>query len=187
MVALQHVTPEALAAVPREYRDPGSEMAPSGPLDADLVLVGEAPGANEAATGRPFVGRAGDVLDDALEVAGLDRADSYITAVVKTRPPNNRDPHRDEIEAWDPVLRAELDRVRPNGVVTLGAVATRELLGTDRRITDLRGRTVEWGSRWVLPTFHPAAVLYDPEKRGDLERDLRRARELLGRSNGTGR
>ncbi|MDX1746410.1 MAG: uracil-DNA glycosylase, partial [Halobacteriales archaeon] len=145
MVALDAIVPDALAAIPSEHRDPGREMAPAGPLDADLALVGEAPGANEAETGHPFVGRAGDVLDDALEAAGIDRASVYITAVVKIRPPDNRDPHRAELDAWRPVLDAELELVDPVGVVTLGAVATRELLGTDRRITDLRGRTVDGG------------------------------------------
>ena len=181
MVALADVVPAALAAVPQEHRDPGREMAPEGPLDADLVLVGEAPGANEAETGRPFVGRAGDVLDAALAAAGIDRASVYITAVVKTRPPDNRDPHRAELDAWRPVLEAELALVDPRGVVALGAVATRELLGTDRRITDLRGRVVERARErwWILPTFHPAAILYDPDKRADLERDLQQAGERL--------
>lgn len=176
---LADIVPAALAAVPQEHRDPGREMAPEGPLDADLVLVGEAPGANEAETGRPFVGRAGDVLDAALEAAGIDRGSVYITAVVKTRPPDNRDPHRAELDAWRPVLEAELDVVSPRGVVALGAVATRELLGTDRRITDLRGHAVERERWWILPTFHPAAILYDPAKRDDLERDLQQAGDRL--------
>lgn len=179
MVSLADIAPEALAMVPREYRDPGREMAPEGPLDADLVFVGEAPGANEAETGRPFVGRAGDVLNEALAAAGIDREGMYITAVVKIRPPDNRDPHRAELDAWRPVLEAELALVDPQGVVTLGAVATRELLGTDRRITDLRGRVVDRAGYWILPTFHPAAVLYDPAKREGLEQDLQTARAKL--------
>lgn len=179
MVELRDVASEALTTVPTEYRDPRREMAPAGPLDASLVLVGEAPGANEAETGRPFVGRAGDVLDDVLAKAGIDRSAVYITAVVKTRPPDNRDPHRAELDAWRPVLGAELEVVSPQGVVALGTVATRELLGTDRRITDLRGHVVERERWWILPTFHPAAVLYDPSKQDDLEGDLKSANDLL--------
>lgn len=165
----------AMAAVPDEYVDPERFVPGVGPLDADLVLVGEAPGATEVEQGEPFVGQAGSQLDAALETAGIDRAAVYVTNVVKVRPPENRTPRADEIAAWRPVLAAELDRVDPAVVVTLGNTATRALLETDEGITDLRGRRVEWDGRVVVPTYHPASLFYDEGKRADLEADLRTA------------
>lgn len=168
-----------LAAVPEEHFDPSQFVPSVGPLDADVMLVGEAPGADEVEQGEPFVGQAGEQLDRVLEEAGIGRRDLYITNLVKVRPPENRDPHRDEIEAWRDVLDAEIERVDPDVIVPMGSFAARELLDTDETITDLRGesRTVE--GREVIPTFHPAAALYDRDKVSTLEEDFA---AILGRT-----
>ena len=166
---------DALDAVPGEHFDRERFVPGVGPLDAPLVVVGEAPGATEVEEGEPFVGQAGSQLDGALRAAGIDREEVYVTNAVKVRPPNNRSPHVDEVEAWRPVLDAELDRVDPAVVVTLGNTATRALLDTDEGITDLRGRRIEHDGRVVVPTFHPASIFYDEGKRADLEADLETA------------
>ena len=171
----ERIFADALATVPAEHGDRDRFAPGVGPLDADVVVVGEAPGETEVAEGAPFVGQAGSQLDDALRAAGLERESIYVTNVVKVRPPNNRTPHADEIEAWRPVLAAELDRIDPIVVVTLGNTATRALLDTDERITDLRGRRVERDGRTVVPTFHPASIFYDRGKRADMEADLETA------------
>lgn len=168
-----------LAAVPEEHFD-RSQFVPSvGPLDADVMLVGEAPGADEVERGEPFVGQAGEQLDRVLEEVGIGRRDIYITNLVKVRPPENRDPHRDEIEAWRGVLDAEIERVDPDVIVPMGSFAVRELLDTDETITDLRGESRTVRDREVIPTFHPAAALYDREKVSTLEEDFA---AILGRT-----
>ncbi len=127
---------------------------------AQLLLVGEGPGAEEDARGEPFVGRSGKLLDRLLaEEVGVTRADCYIANVVKCRPPDNRDPRPDEREACRPWLDAQLDLVGPRVVVTLGNVAARALLGTTEGVTRLRGQSYPWAGRLLVPTFHPAAAL----------------------------
>lgn len=161
-----------LAAVPEDRFDRERFVPGVGPLDADVMLVGEAPGADEVEGGEPFVGRAGKQLDRVLEAVGIDRRDLYVTNLVKVRPPENRDPRRDEIDAWRGVLDAEIERVDPEVVVPMGSFAARELLGVDETITDLRGEPRTVGGREVFPTFHPAAALYDRGKVGTLEEDF---------------
>ena len=168
-----------LATVPEEHFD-RSRFAPSvGPLDADVMLVGEAPGANEVEQQEPFVGQAGEQLDRVLEEVGIGRRDLYITNLVKVRPPENRDPHRDEIEAWRGVLDAEIERVDPEVIVPMGSFAARELLDTDETITDLRGEARIVEGREVIPTFHPAAALYDRDKVSTITEDFE---TILGRA-----
>ncbi|QLK27110.1 uracil-DNA glycosylase [Natrinema zhouii] len=167
-----------LEAVPDDQFDPERFVPGIGPLSADAMLVGEAPGKQEVTQGEPFVGQAGQQLDRALEAIGSDRRDLYITNLVKVRPPENRDPHVDEIEAWWPVLEAEIERVDPNVLVPLGSFATTELLDTDETITDLHGREFEREGRSVVPAFHPAAALYDRSKVDAIESDLQTALEL---------
>ncbi len=169
---------DALEAVPDDQFDRERFVPGVGPLSADVMLVGEAPGKREVERGEPFVGQAGKQLDRALEAIGYDRRDCYITNLVKVRPPENRDPYVDEIEAWRPVLEAELERVDPTVLVPLGSVATDELLETDETITDLHGREFERQGRTVVPAFHPAAALYDRSKVDAVESDLRTALEL---------
>ncbi|MCJ7479016.1 MAG: uracil-DNA glycosylase [Candidatus Nanohaloarchaeota archaeon QJJ-7] len=165
---------EELEQVPPEFFDRDRFVPAIGSLEADVALVGEAPGADEVEQGEPFVGRAGEVLNQVLEDIGVAREELYITNLVKIRPPNNRDPKREEIEAWDPVLEAELDCLNPETVVSLGNFASRELIGTEKGISQLHGKV--FNRKWrILPVFHPAATLYDPDKRPVLEKDLRKA------------
>lgn len=170
-----------LSEVPPEHYDEETFVPGAGPLDARLVIVGEAPGADEVTEGEPFVGNAGRRLDSFLAAAGIDREECYLTNVVKVRPPGNRDPRVGEVGAWLPVLDAELDRIDPAVVLTLGNAATRAVLDTDAGITDLRGRTYERDGRTVVPTFHPAATFYDEGKREAIEADLETVVEELSR------
>lgn len=166
---------DALEQVPTEHFDRDRFVPAVGNPDAGVMLVGEAPGANEVEEGEPFVGRAGEVLDEVLESIGVSRDDVYITNLVKIRPPDNRDPTRDEIDAWKPVLDAEIDRVDPDMILPLGNFASRELLDTKKGITQLHGKVFTRDGRKIMPIYHPAATLYDRSKRPDLETDLRAA------------
>jgi DNA polymerase len=132
-----------------------------GSREADLVFVGEGPGAEEDRQGIPFVGRAGQLLTRLIEGIGLARDDVYIANVVKCRPPGNRDPQPPEIEACRPYLEAQLTFLEPAVVVTLGNFATKLLLDTKQGITKLRGQEFPWRDREtvLVPTLHPAAVL----------------------------
>jgi DNA polymerase len=131
-----------------------------GDPNTDLMFIGEGPGAEEDKQGIPFVGRAGQLLTRLIEGIGLTRDQVYIANVVKCRPPGNRDPQPDEIEACRPYLEGQLDFLRPRVVVTLGNFATKLLLETKDGITKLRGREFPYRDGAVLiPTFHPAAVL----------------------------
>lgn len=168
---------EVLDAVPDEHYDPDRFVPGVGPRSAELLLVGESPGGQEVSQGEPFVGQAGAQLDRALESIGRDRGDLYVTNLVKVRPPENRDPHVAEIEAWWPVLEAEIERVDPSVVVPLGSFATARLLDTDDTISDVHGSAFEVDGRTVVPAYHPAAALYDRDKVDDLEADLAAAFE----------
>lgn len=134
-----------------------------GAPDADLMFVGEGPGEQEDLQGEPFVGRAGQLLTRLIEDIGLQRSDVYIANVVKCRPPGNRDPRPEEIEACSPWLDRQLELVRPRVVVTLGNFATKLLLDTKVGITKLRGQRHPFTRGGIdaslVPTYHPAAVL----------------------------
>ena len=134
-------------------------MWADGNLDADLLFIGEAPGFHEDRQGLPFVGAAGQLLDRLLAEIGLDRSSAAIVNVIKCRPPGNRDPLPDEIEACRPYLEAQLDHMRPKVIVTLGNFATRFILDQPIGITRARGRRYRRGDATVVPTFHPAAAL----------------------------
>jgi uracil-DNA glycosylase family 4 len=140
-----------------------------GPTDADLCFVGEAPGENEDSEGEPFVGRSGDVLDDALRDRGLSRRDVRITNCVRCRPPDNRDPTTEELDNCRAYLEAELDGVDPEVVVALGKVPAEHLLGRSVAVTEeagtLHDARIAEQSRRVLVCVHPAATLYDPGQR----------------------
>jgi len=174
----EDVFADELSGVPDETADRSRFVGKRGPWDADIVLVGEAPGATEVEEGAPFVGSAGRVLDSILEDVGIDRESVYVTNLVKGRPPENRDPRRDEIEAWWPVLAAELEYVDPALIVTLGAVASQELLDTDRPVGELREERHEIEGRCLVPTYHPAATFYVDGLEGDIRADLERAADL---------
>ena len=130
-----------------------------GARDADLVFVGEGPGAEEDKQGIPFVGRGGQLLTMLIEGIGLTRDDVYIANVVKCRPPGNRDPLPDEIDTCRPYLEAQLEMLAPRVIVTLGNFATKLLLDTKEGITRLRGQERSYKGATLIPTLHPAAVL----------------------------
>jgi len=160
-----------------------------GDCDADLVFVGEAPGHEEDISGRPFVGRAGELLTRMISAMGLSRQDVYICNLVKCRPPNNRAPSPEEIRAcWDYLIR-QFQILQPEVIVTLGNPATQNLLSTRIGITKMRGQWQELPCIGdglegiaVMPTFHPAYVLrqYTPDVRGKVWSDLQQVMELLG-------
>src|SRR5438477_1285908 len=155
----------------------------AGNADADLMFVGEAPGANEDRMGRPFVGQAGKLLDQLLAEVGLERGDVFISNVLLCRPPGNRDPHPVEIENCQDYLMRELDLIEPKVVCTLGNFATKLLRGDNAGITRVHGRDEVRviGTRAVrlFPLFHPAAALYTPRMLEILREDFARVPELL--------
>lgn len=135
-----------------------------GAPDADLMLIGEAPGADEDAAGEPFVGRAGQLLDQILLSVGLDRHQLWITNIVKFRPPGNRNPTPAEIQASEAVLLEEIRLVNPQIIAPLGNVPTQFLLGTREGITKLRGTWAEFRGIRVMPLYHPAYLLRNPSR-----------------------
>ena len=152
----------------------------SGNPHARVLIVGEAPGKNEDLQGEPFVGAAGKYLDELLAVAGLARKDVFIANVLKCRPPSNRDPRPEEIQACADYLREQTRAIDPEYIVTLGNFATKFILKTEVGITRLRGTLQQAGRFKVFPIFHPAAALYDGKKREQLENDFATLGELLG-------
>ena len=150
-----------------------------GNPEARVLFIGEAPGKNEDLQGKPFVGAAGKYLDELLGIAGLKRDEVYIANVLKCRPPSNRDPRPEEIEACTPYLREQTRTVDPEFIVTLGNFATKFVLKTDVGITRLHGTLQQAGKFKVFPIFHPAAALYDGSKRIALEDDFTTLGELL--------
>ena len=152
-----------------------------GSPTADLLFIGEGPGAEEDRQGLPFVGRSGQLLDRLmLEEMGLTRDQCYITNVVKCRPPNNRDPRPDEIAACRPYLDRQLDLIDPRVVVSLGRFSSQLLLDSDVGITRLRGKEYPFRNGVLVPTFHPAAVLRGGgEPMAQMRADLVRAKRAL--------
>ncbi|HEX6389637.1 MAG TPA: uracil-DNA glycosylase, partial [Solirubrobacteraceae bacterium] len=155
----------------------------SGNADADLMFVGEAPGANEDRQGVPFVGQAGKLLDTLLEEIGLSRGDVFVSNTLKCRPPGNRDPHPAEIEACQSYLMRQVELIEPRVICTLGNFATKLLRGDPTGITRLHGREEVRvvGTRAVrlYPMFHPAAALYTPANVDVLRADFGRIPQLL--------
>ena len=150
-----------------------------GNPEARVLIVGEAPGKNEDLQGEPFVGAAGKYLNELLAIAGLSREDVYIANVLKCRPPSNRDPRPEEIQACTPFLRDQVRTIEPEYLVTMGNFSTKFVLRTERGITGLRGSVHVTGPFKVFPVFHPAAAIYDRSKRDVLEADFATLGELL--------
>jgi uracil-DNA glycosylase len=150
-----------------------------GPETAEVMVVGEAPGADEDASGRPFVGRAGRLLDLMLMSAGLARETVYVCNVLKCRPPQNRNPHPDEVEACSPYLVRQVELVGPRLILAFGAFAAQTLLGTDVSIGRLRGRTHQFRGIPLVPTYHPSACLRTQAWTRSVWEDLQRARDVL--------
>lgn len=150
-----------------------------GDPQAKLVFVGEGPGAEEDASGRPFVGRAGQLLDRIIVAIGLKREDVYIANIVKCRPPGNRTPERDEVDTCEPFLLRQLAFIRPEVIVALGSPAFQCLLRTREPITRARGEWHEWNGIKVMPTFHPAFLLRSPDKKREVWEDMKKVRDYL--------
>lgn len=144
-----------------------------GPEPSPLMFIGEAPGADEDRLGDPFVGKAGELLDKMIEAMGWGRKDVYIANVLMCRPPNNRNPEPDEVAACRPFLDAKIQAVRPRIIVTLGRPAANVVLGRDAPISALRGRFHEHRGVRVMPTFHPAYLLREPDRKRDTWSDLK--------------
>ena len=155
----------------------------TGPNDARLMLVGEAPGRDEDASGVPFTGRSGRLLDQLLEQAGIPRSDVYIANIVKCRPPNNRNPKADEIAACSGWLDAQIELISPQVIAPLGNFATKRLTGSGEGISKLRGRIHEQmlagRHARIWPLFHPAAALRSTQTREQLRLDIESLARLL--------
>jgi DNA polymerase len=147
---------------------------------AQLVFVGEGPGADEDAQGLPFVGRAGKLLTQMIEAMGLQRKDVYICNVVKCRPPENRQPEEDEVSTCSPFLFRQIDVIAPKVIVCLGAVAAKTLLQTNRGISQFRGEWLEFRGRKLLATYHPAYLLRNPPAKSEVWKDLQKVMAVLG-------
>lgn len=143
-----------------------------GPRDADILFVGEGPGQQEDLQGEPFVGPAGQFLDEMLSIIDLGRHNCYIANVVKCRPPMNRDPQDSEQEACIGYLRNQFALIRPKLVICLGRIAAMRLIRPDYRITREHGQWVRKGNTWMTATYHPSALLRDPSRRPEAFRDL---------------
>ena len=150
-----------------------------GNPDADLMFVGEAPGADEDEQGLAFVGRAGQLLTKIIEAMGLKREDVYICNILKCRPPNNRNPEPDEVSACRPFLGEQIRMISPKAIVTLGTFAAQALLETDEPIGRMRGRWRTAHGARVMPTFHPAFLLRSPERKKDVWEDMKLVRDYL--------
>ena len=150
-----------------------------GPCPADVMIVGEAPGFNEDRQGEPFVGAAGKLLDTLLARISLSRADVYITNVLKCRPPMNRDPMPNEVEACSPYLKEQLDLVRPKVLLILGRHALERLLPGQGSISRIHGSMIKRGDIAYVPLYHPAAALHNGSLVADLERDFDSLRRYL--------
>jgi DNA polymerase len=150
-----------------------------GNPNADLMFVGEAPGADEDIQGEPFVGRAGQLLTKIIEAIELKREDVYIANVIKCRPPGNRNPEPDEVEQCEPFLFRQIDIIKPRVIVALGKFAAQCLLRTTDPITRIRGREFTYRDAILIPTYHPAYLLRTPSAKREVWEDMKRVRAIL--------
>lgn len=150
-----------------------------GNRNASLMFIGEGPGRDEDLSGRPFVGAAGQLLDKMIAAIGIKREDVYIANIVKCRPPGNRVPKEEEAKACIPYLRRQVYLIRPKVIVCLGATALRYVIDPEARITRVRGQWVERKGYWLIPTYHPAALLRDPAKKYEAWEDFKKIRDKL--------
>lgn len=175
----KHITPELAEQATNLVMGDGN-------LDADIVFIGEAPGKNEDIQGLPFVGAAGKFLNTMLEAAGMQRSDVYITNIVKYRPPDNRDPKPDEKKAFWPYLVKQLQIIDPKVIITLGRHSMEYFL-PDMKISQIHGepKRVQFGDKKVviIPLYHPAAALYNPQQRQTLIDDFVRVPSIIEQLN----
>jgi DNA polymerase len=147
---------------------------------AELMFVGEGPGADEDEQGEPFVGRAGQLLNKMIEAMGLKREQVYIANVVKCRPPGNRTPEKDECDTCSPFLLKQIEVIRPKAIVALGAVAAKTLLGVTDSMNNLRQRSYDFRGTTLFVTYHPAYLLRDPRQKAETWKDLQKVMAFLG-------
>ena len=152
-----------------------------GNPNATLMFIGEGPGYDEDVQGRPFVGRAGQLLTKIIQSIHLQREEVYIANIIKCRPPGNRNPEPDEIKTCSPFLLKQVQAIRPKIICALGAFSAQTLLSTDAKITTLRGRFFDFQGIKVIPTFHPAYLLRNPERKRDVWEDMKRIMEEMGK------
>ncbi|MBX6423542.1 uracil-DNA glycosylase [Thermosulfurimonas sp. F29] len=185
---LDPLVPETLEDLVREIRScrkcglsrTRTQPVPGeGPSPSSVMLVGEAPGREEDLEGRPFVGAAGKLLDRMLAAVGLKRSEIYITNVVKCRPPGNRTPEREELEACRPYLARQIRLVKPRAILALGAVAARSLLLTEEPLSRIRGKVHHLEGIPVVPTYHPAYLLRNPAAKRAAWEDLQLFQGLI--------
>lgn len=153
-----------------------------GNPDAQLMFVGEGPGQDEDIQGEPFVGAAGQLLTKIIEAMGFKRADVYIGNIVKCRPPQNRNPAPDEAEVCMPFLIRQIEIVQPKVIVCLGSVAVQNLIGTEEKISRLRGKFLKWRGISVMPTYHPAFLLRNAAMKKPVWEDMKKVIQLLAQS-----
>lgn len=146
---------------------------------AKIMFIGEGPGADEDIQGLPFVGKAGKLMDKAFMGIGLKREEVYIANIVKCRPPNNRNPEKEEADACRKYLESQIELVKPKIIVLLGSVALKNILGEEYGITKSRGNWIEKDGVKYLPTFHPAALLRDEDKKIDFWEDLKKVKNAI--------
>jgi DNA polymerase len=151
-----------------------------GNVNADIMFVGEGPGADEDEQGEPFVGRAGQLLNNMIGAMGLKRSDVYIANVVKCRPPQNRTPEKDECDTCSPFLMRQIEVIRPKVIVALGAVAAKNLLAVNESMANLRGRWYDFKNSRLIVTYHPAYLLRDPRQKKEAWKDLQMVMKYLG-------
>ena len=149
----------------------------SGNPEAQLVFVGEGPGGDEDIQGKPFVGRAGQLLTKIINSINLAREDVYIANIIKCRPPQNRNPEPDEIKACEPFLIKQLDAIKPKIICALGTFAAQTLLETGEKISSLRGRFIPYRNSRLIATFHPAFLLRNPQRKRDVWEDMKMIRK----------
>jgi len=150
-----------------------------GNPEADLMFVGEAPGADEDEQGIPFIGRAGQLLTKIIEAIDLKREDVYIANIIKCRPPQNRNPELDEVATCEPFLFRQIEAIKPKIIVALGKYAAQTLLKTDAPISRLRGQLFDYRGATLIPTFHPAYLLRNPSSKREVWEDMKLVRSLL--------
>ena len=163
----------------RLYTNRTTIVLGTGNKNAQIMLIGEGPGADEDIQGVPFVGKAGKLMNQALVGLGFQREELYITNIVKCRPPGNRNPENDEAMACMDYLRTQVLLVKPKIIVLLGSVALKNILGEEYGITASRGKWVEKNGIFYLPTWHPAALLRDEAKKIDFWKDLKSVKEKI--------
>ena len=159
----------------------------TGPADADLMVIGEAPGAEEDKTGEPFVGRAGQLLDKIMDAVLFDRDEIYIANILKSRPPNNRDPLAEEVEAHIPILYKQIELIRPKMILAVGKSAGNGLLGKSSSLASLRGKFHDYYGIPLMVTYHPAALLRNPQWKRPTWEDVKLLRTRYDELGGTSR